>query len=311
MRSAIGGGNSAAFLVKLNPTGTAAVYAAILGGRGDSLGAAVAVDSQGNAYLAGSTDAADFPVTSGAFPKIGGRQHGRVRGKAQPGGIGLGLRNFAGGRGIDRALGLAIDSAGGALVSGVTFSTDFPVTADALPKRFAGSPCLLTASTPFGNPPLVSLCGDAFAAKLDATGSTLAYSTYLSGSDADTATAVAAAAGGSMYLAGWTRSNKLPDCRHARCGCALSRNMHPNLFPVLQPEQPLRGRLPRQIRLHGSSGTTFVASGELRQPAGNSRGARGDNHDLRHCHRPRFPGPSATGFLEPDHHGARGHAGPV
>src|ERR1039458_9143230 len=66
IRGAIGPGNSAAFLVKLNPTGTAAVYASILGGRGDSSGAAVAVDSEGNAYLAGSTAAADFPLTSGA-----------------------------------------------------------------------------------------------------------------------------------------------------------------------------------------------------------------------------------------------------
>jgi len=47
IRSAIGNGNSAAFLVKLNPTGTAAVYASILGGHGDSSAAAVAVDSAG------------------------------------------------------------------------------------------------------------------------------------------------------------------------------------------------------------------------------------------------------------------------
>lgn len=203
IRSAIGPNNSAAFLVKLDPTGAAAVYAAILGGRGDSSGVAVAVDAQGNAYLAGSTDAPDFPAASPA----GGADAFVV--KLNPAGSDLVYGTLLGGSGDDRAYGVAIDSAGGALVSGSTFSIDFPVTADALPKRFAEAPCLLTAATPFGNPPLVTLCGDAFAAKLDATGA-VAYSTYLSGSDAEAATAVALGAGGSLWVAGWTRSSNFP-----------------------------------------------------------------------------------------------------
>jgi uncharacterized protein (TIGR03437 family) len=203
IRSTIGNGNSAAFLVKLNPTGAAAVYASILGGRGDSSGGAVAVDSAGNAYLAGSTDAADFPAASGS-----GNADAFVV-KLNPAGSALVYGTLLGGSGADRASGLAIDSAGNALVSGSTASTDFPVTADAEPKRFAGSPCLLTAGTPFGNPPLVTLCGDAFAAKLDAAGS-VAYSTSLSGSDAESAVAVAFGAGGSAYVAGWTRSSNFP-----------------------------------------------------------------------------------------------------
>ena len=203
IRSVTGTNNSAAFLVKLNPTGAAAVYASILGGRGDSSGAGVAVDSQGNAYLAGSTEAADFPTASGA-----GNTDAFVV-KLNPAGSDLVYGTLLGGSGADRAYGLAIDSAGDAFVSGSTFSTDFPVTADAEPKRFAGSPCLLTAATPFGYPPLVTLCGDAFAAKLNANGS-VAYSTSLSGSDAESAMAVALGAGGSMWVAGWTRSSNFP-----------------------------------------------------------------------------------------------------
>jgi uncharacterized protein (TIGR03437 family) len=210
IRSTIGAGHSAAFLVKLNPTGAAAVYSSILGGHGDSFGGSVAVDSKGNAYFAGSTDAADFPVTSGAFQKaLAGNADAFVV-KLNTAGSDLVYGTLLGGSGTDRASGLAIDSAGDAFVSGSTFSTDFPVTQDALPKRFAGSPCLFTGGSPFGNPPLVGLCGDAFAAKLDARGSTLAYSTYLSGSDADSATAVAVGASGAMYVAGWTRSNNFP-----------------------------------------------------------------------------------------------------
>ena len=203
IRNVTGTNNSAAFLVKLNPTGTDAVYASILGGRGDSSGAGVAVDAQGNAYLAGSTDAAGFPAGSGA-----GNADAFVV-KLNPAGSALVYGTLLGGSGADRATGLAIDSAGNAVVSGSTASTDFPATADAEPKRFAGSPCLLTAGTPFGYPPLVTLCGDAFAAKLDATGSVV-YATTLSGSDAESATAAAFGAGGSLYVAGWTRSNNFP-----------------------------------------------------------------------------------------------------
>jgi uncharacterized protein (TIGR03437 family) len=161
------------------------------------------VDSQGNAYLAGSTEAADFPAGAGA-----GNADAFVV-KLDSAGSDLLYATLLGGSGVDRATGLAIDSAGDALVSGSTASTDFPATADALPKRFAGSPCLLTAGTPFGYPTLVTLCGDAFAAKLNATGS-IVYATTLSGSDAEAATAAAFGAGGSLYIAGWTRSNNFP-----------------------------------------------------------------------------------------------------
>jgi uncharacterized protein (TIGR03437 family) len=208
--SVIGAGNSAAFLVKLNPTGTAAIYSSVLGGHGDTFGGSVAVDPLGNAYFAGSTDAGDFPVTPGVFQKsVAGNADAFVV-KLNPAGSALVYGTLLGGSATDRASGLAIDSSGNAFVSGSTFSTDFPVTVDALPKRFVGSPCLLTGGTPFGNPPLVAPCGDAFAAKLDATGSTLVYSTYLSGSNAESANAVAVATGGAIYVAGSTRSNNFP-----------------------------------------------------------------------------------------------------
>jgi uncharacterized protein (TIGR03437 family) len=206
IRSTIGAGDSGAFLVKLNPTGSAAIYSAILGGRGYSFGAAVAVDSQGNAYFTGNTDAPDFPVTSGAFQQASSGGADVFVAKINPSGSALIYGTLLGGSGVDTAAGLAIDSAGNAFVAGETFSTDFPVTLDALPKRFAGSPCLVTAATPFGNPTLIAVCSDAFAAKLDTTGSTLTYSTYLSGSDGDAAAAVALSVSGAMYLAGWTRS---------------------------------------------------------------------------------------------------------
>ncbi len=201
--------NSAAFLVKLNPAGSAAVYSAVLAGAGSSGGGPVAVDSLGDAYFAGGTNAPDFPVTSGAVLKSTDYSHVFVV-KLNPAGSALVYGTFLGGSGNDLVSGLAIDSSGSAFISGMTYSTDFPVTPDALPKRFAGSPCLFTSGSPFGENPLIEPCGDAFAAKLDAAGSTLVYSTYLSGSNAESAAAAAIDSNGAMYVAGWTQSNNFP-----------------------------------------------------------------------------------------------------
>jgi hypothetical protein len=64
-----------AFITKMNPTGTALVYSTYLGGTGSGSappgygdqGNAIALDSSGNAYVAGSTGSGDFPVTTNAY----------------------------------------------------------------------------------------------------------------------------------------------------------------------------------------------------------------------------------------------------
>src|SRR5205823_11813835 len=61
-------GSEDAFVVKLNPTGSSLIYATYLGGSsGAAVGFAIAVDSAGNVYLAGATNATNFPTTTGAF----------------------------------------------------------------------------------------------------------------------------------------------------------------------------------------------------------------------------------------------------
>ena len=60
-----------AFVAKLNSTGTALVYSTYLGGSADDYGQGIAVDSDGNALVTGSTASADFP-TVGAFESVHG-----------------------------------------------------------------------------------------------------------------------------------------------------------------------------------------------------------------------------------------------
>jgi Beta-propeller repeat len=57
-----------AFVAELNATGTALVYSTYLGGGGD-VGAGIAVDGVGNAYVTGSTTSFDFPTTAGAWQR--------------------------------------------------------------------------------------------------------------------------------------------------------------------------------------------------------------------------------------------------
>src|SRR4030095_12021688 len=56
-----------AFIVKLNPAGSALVYATYFGGNGTDVGNAIAVDAQGSAYITGITGSGSFPTTPGAF----------------------------------------------------------------------------------------------------------------------------------------------------------------------------------------------------------------------------------------------------
>jgi Beta-propeller repeat len=66
-QSTLVGGAPAAFVAKLNSSGSALIYSSFLGGNNSSTGYAIAVDSAGSAYLAGSTFSTNFPTTSGAF----------------------------------------------------------------------------------------------------------------------------------------------------------------------------------------------------------------------------------------------------
>jgi photosystem II stability/assembly factor-like uncharacterized protein len=90
------------------------------------------------------------------------------------------------------ATGVGLDAAGNIYLTGAASSFCFPTTAGVAQSAFAG-----------GNI-------DAFIAKLDPTGATLLYSTYLGGADEDLAKAIAVDAAGNAYITGRTRSSNFP-----------------------------------------------------------------------------------------------------
>jgi hypothetical protein len=112
------------------------VYATYLGSSGNDIGRAIAVDSTGAAYVAGSSNYFDLPVTPGAFQTS---WHGDPNtvvpdafvAKVNPAGTHFDYVTYLGGTSPDEAIGIAVDAGGNAYVTGYTKSSDFPVTSGA------------------------------------------------------------------------------------------------------------------------------------------------------------------------------------
>lgn len=124
------GGVTDAFVAKVNASGTL-TYATYLGGSSSTdIGYSIALDSGGNAYVAGKTDSSNFPVTTDAIQAANASNSDAFVSVVNSTGTGLiyssylgGTGNYAGG---DKAFGIALDGNGDVIVVGQTDSTDFP-----------------------------------------------------------------------------------------------------------------------------------------------------------------------------------------
>ena len=165
-------------------------YATYFGGNGAEINPQVAVDPNSSIYLAGTTSSTtSFPIPSGGTqPTLSGPFDVFVS-KLDTFGASVIYTTYLGGTGTDSASGLAVDSAGDAYVTGTTTSNDYPVTASA-----------------FQPGPSAAGTQHVFLTKLDPTGASNLYSSYLRGSLTDMAMAVAADNSGHAYVFGNTFS---------------------------------------------------------------------------------------------------------
>ena len=189
----VGNSVSDAFVTKLNASGSALLFSSYLGGSGSDFGEGIAVDGNGNIYIAGSTSSANYPV---ANPVQAGATSTEQCGNAfvtkiNPSAPSLVFSTYLGGSKCDGANGIAVDPSGNVYVTGGTESTDF-LTSNA----FQG-----TKGDGF--------TGDAFVTKFTGTG-TLVYSTYLGGNNSETGFGIAADPSGNAYVTGVTTSNTFP-----------------------------------------------------------------------------------------------------
>jgi len=164
------------FVAKLAPSSQATppytlAYSTLLGAQqASSFASVLAVDSNGQATVAGATSASGFPVTQGAFQTQPPSPDANVfvtRLNAQ--GTGLVWSTLLGevaGFPMGSLGGVALDSSGNVVLAGIAFSSNFPITAGAIQPQF---------DTPTNG---LSSLGDGFVAKLDSTGASLLFSTY-------------------------------------------------------------------------------------------------------------------------------------
>ena len=214
---------STGFVTKLNPTGSALLYSTYLGGSttgyfggGDSI-YGLAVDTDGNAYVSGTTNSGDFPVTPGAFQPTYLGQQGFVT-KLNPTGTALVYSTY-----FDGAIYVAVDSGGNAYITGSATTSYFPTTIGAfqrMPAFFNESACFLS--------------------KLNPAGSRLLYSTLLNGSKQEGGAGVAVDSVGGIYVLGGTLSSDYPTTPGAfqRTNPALGSNA-PSAFVTKMSAIPI------------------------------------------------------------------------
>ena len=165
-------------------------YSSYFGGSSFDEALGIAADSGGNTYFVGYTASTLFPTFSPQQPTHGGGSYDAFVVKLDPTGTSIVYSTYLGGNGADMAYAVACDAFGNAYVVGLTTSSNFPVVS-ALQPTLGGAQ-------------------DAFVTKLNATGSAIAYSTYLGGSLDDYAKGIAVSGAGAAYLVGTTFSANFP-----------------------------------------------------------------------------------------------------
>ena len=206
-----------AFVSVINSDATDFLYSTYLGGDSPDKGHDIAVDSQGNITVIGSTRSQDFPIQSaqqascpsGVETRPGfdscwsqevfvSKIHGATGAFIYSTFLG-GTEQLVGDSvGYDVAYGLETDNAGNAYLAGYTASHQFPIK-DALQPVQGGGSCNAGQRA----------CYDLFVTQLSPNG-TITFSTYLGANRDDFAFGLARDGVGALYLTGWSRSDNFP-----------------------------------------------------------------------------------------------------
>ena len=201
-QSSFGGGGTDISVSKLNPDGSAQIWASYLGGNDGENPHSLIANSAGELIVLGSSNSSDFPITSGAYDAtLDGGQDITVTRISSDGTTLIGS-TFIGGSGMDGTNSIwgnygeqyrgevYLDQMENILLASFSSSSDFPVTAGALQATFGGGQ-------------------DGVVVKLDPSCTELLASTYLGGSGDDAAMGIRLAQNGDLVVNGSTDSNDL------------------------------------------------------------------------------------------------------
>jgi hypothetical protein len=180
------GGNADVFVTAIKPDGSGPLFSTFLGGIVRDAGDDIYLTASGSVFVVGQTNSIDFPIFNALQPDHGSPNNGdgfvtKIKDKS------LIFSTFLGGNGGDVIREIDLDSYGDLYVTGQTESSNFPT---------------INAVQPLHNGYI-----DAFVTKIDSTGSTLLYSTYLGGIDTDAATCLVVDSDGYAYVTGQTDSS--------------------------------------------------------------------------------------------------------
>jgi hypothetical protein len=190
IQSVYGGGPHDAFVAKMAPNGGSLQYSTYLGGLEDDISYGIVVDTAGNTYVAGSTRSPNFPTANPFQANNAGGWDAFVT-KLNSSGAAFVYSTYLGGTSEDRGYGLAVDQFGRAHVNGWTASSTFPQL-DPVQAQYGGG------------------ASDAYVTKLNETGASLQYSTFLGGSGAEVGRSVWVDMTGNTYVTGYTASSDYP-----------------------------------------------------------------------------------------------------
>jgi uncharacterized repeat protein (TIGR01451 family) len=194
-------------------------YSTYLGGSSDDAGVGVAVDINGNAYVTGYTSSTNFPTTAAYDPGCGTDNSCNLDRtwnatfedvfitKLNPSGTAAIYSTYIGGSNMETGTAIAADGSGAAYVTGYTRSTsDFPRVNQISGGLYQGG----------GSE-------EVFVLKLNATGSTLVYSSLLGSGNSDVGLGIAVDIYGATYLTGATQSEYYPTTAGAFRSTRLGR----------------------------------------------------------------------------------------
>lgn len=179
-----------AFITSIDLDGNV-LNSSYIGGSGNDIGFAINTNPNGQLLIAGTTNSHDFPVKNAVQNKINGDNDIFITAINQNN-PGIEFSSYLGGSNSDQLYGMGVDSLGKVIITGVTSSTNFPVTEGAFQQSIGGGT-------------------DIFISKFDLEKPSMMYSTYLGGNKDDSPRSLTVSSNGNTYIVGKTNSDNYPN----------------------------------------------------------------------------------------------------
>ncbi|MHA1961191.1 MAG: hypothetical protein ACW99U_13260 [Candidatus Thorarchaeota archaeon] len=192
------GGDGDVLVAEISADGESLAFATLLGGTEWDFGGRIAFDSNGDIIVSGYSYSSDFPVQDPYQAAMADDTADAFVAKLHRSGSSLVFSTFCGGNDDEHAYGMAVLDDDSIIISGWTFSTDYP-TLSPIQETNAGS-------------------SDAFITRFNPDGQSLNYSTYFGGSGSDNGEGVTVDDEGFLTLVGFTSSSDFPTTPNAYQG---------------------------------------------------------------------------------------------